>query len=131
METTNITKEQLNLFVLCGKHYVNNFKDKPSLLYNAIEELLEPAIKRLKKVERQKELVRMRLCKKTSSKHIEQDKNGRYQFTEEDHAKLLEELDAIDEQMVEMPTQIVPKGEYPEDGLSYDVKHAFKGLVIE
>jgi len=39
-------------------------------------------------------------------------------------------LDAIDEALVTIPTMIVPKGEYPELGLSYDIRQAFQGIVI-
>lgn len=126
MDTTTITKEQLNLFVVCGKHYVTNAK--ASVLKSAISELLPTALKKLKKVERQKELARLNLCKKTASRHIDLDKEGRYQYTEEDHARLLERFDEIDEETVEMPTIIVT--DYPDEGLTYDLRRGFEGIVL-
>lgn len=126
METTTITKEQLNLFVVVGKHYVTN--SKPSVLKSAIQELLPSALKKLKKVERQKELVRLHLCKKTASKHIDLDRDGRYQFTEEDNVQLLEKFDEIDEETVEMRTIIVD--DFPEEGLTYDTRRGLEGIVI-
>lgn len=126
MENVTITKEQLNLFVVCGKHYATNAK--PSVLKSTVSELLPIALKKLKKVERQKELTRLNLCKKTASKHIDLDKDGRYQFTEEDNIKLLERFDDIDEETVEMPCIIV--SEYPEEGLTFDIVRGFEGIVI-
>lgn len=123
----SITKEQLNLFVVCGKHYITSIEEK-SLLWHAINSIVPLAIKKLKKVERQKELVRLSLCKKTSSKHIDMDKNGRYQFTEEDNLKLLEKFDEIDAELVELPTNIIT--EFPEEGLTYDLRKGFEGIVI-
>lgn len=131
METTNVSKEQINLFVVCGKHYVNANRETPSVLSATVEELLDSYLKKLKKIDREKELVRMKLCKKTATKHIDQDKSGRYQFTEDDQIKLYDEFDRIDEEMVEMPCQIVPKDQIPMEGITYDVARAFKGIVME
>ena len=128
-ETTQIPKEKLNLFVLTGKHYLNGTKKK-SKLWLAVDAILPKATKMLKKVEKERELVRVNLCKKTASKHIDYDKEGRYQFTAEEFKTLQEKLDAIDEAMVAIPTIIIPKGEYPELGLSYDIRQAFQGIVI-
>lgn len=130
METVKITKERLNLFVVCGKHYVSANNSKKSLLWINLDSLLELAIKKLKKVERQKELVNMKFCKKTASRLIEYDKQGRYQFTEEDRIKILSENDLIDQEEIDIPCMIVPKGDYPEKSLTYDVRNAFKGIVI-
>jgi len=130
METTKITKSQLNLFVVAGKHYVNANQKKKSKLWVANDTILPKATKLLEKVEKQRELARVNLCKKTASKHIEYDKNGRYQFTAEDFKTLQEKLETIDDEMVTIPTMIIPKGEYPELGLSYDFRQAFQGIVI-
>lgn len=129
-ETVTITKEKLNLFVICGKHYVNHNKTKKSILWIHVNELLPLAIKKLKKVEREKELIRMKYCKKTSTKHIELNKHNGYQFTEEDNKKVLDEFDRIEQETVEMACLIVPKGEYPEGDLSFDIRDAFTGIVI-
>jgi hypothetical protein len=126
MNTTNITKEHLNRFVAVGKHYASTAED--SELKAAVMDVLEPAIKRLKKSERQRELMRLKLCKKTSTKHIERDKFGNLIFTEADNIKLLEEFDAIDAETVELPCEIVE--DFPEEGLTYDTRMAFEGIVI-
>lgn len=125
-----ITKEKLSLFVACGKYYINANQANKSLLWICIDSLLELGTKKLKKIERERDFVRMKFCKKTGSKHIEYDKRGSYQFTEEDNKKVLEEFDRIDSETLEFPTMIVPKGEYPVKGLSYDLRQAFKGIVI-
>jgi hypothetical protein len=125
-DKTQITKEQLNLFVVCGKHYVTTAES--SVLKENVNALLPSAIKKLKKVEREKELWRLNLCKKTSSKHIDRDKNGMYQFTQEDNVKLLEEFDKIDGEFIEVLSCIV--SEFPEEGLTYDIRKAFEGIVI-
>lgn len=127
MDKVSITKEKLNLFVVCGKHYTSATEEK-SELWDAIYSLVPLALKKLKKVERQKELVRISLCKKTSSKHLDMDKNNRYQFTEEDNLKLLEKFDDIDAELVEFPCQIVK--EFPEEGLTFDMRKGFEGIVI-
>jgi hypothetical protein len=128
-ETTQIPKEKLNLFVLTGKHYLNSTKKK-SRLWIAVDTILPKATKLLAKVEKEKELIRVNLCKKTASKHIDYDKNRQYQFTAEDHKTIQEKFDTIDESMVTIPCMIIPKGEYPELGLSYDIRQAFQGIVI-
>lgn len=127
---TTITKEQLNIFVVCGKHYVSaQIKDKnTNPLWQAINSLLPGAVSKLKKVERQRELARLNLCKKNSSKHIEYDKSGNYQYTEEDNISLLEKFDAINEETVQMQTHII--NDYPTEGLTYDIMQAFEGIVI-
>jgi len=130
METVKITKSQLNLFVVAGKHYVNANQKKKSKLWIAIDTILPKATKLLEKVEKERELARVNLCKKSASKHIEYDKNGRYQFTDETFKTLQEKLDAIDVAEVTIPQIIIPKGEYPELGLSYDFRQAFQGIVI-
>jgi len=128
-ETTQISKEKLNLFVLTGKHYLNGTKKK-SKLWVAVDAILPKATKLLTKVEKERELTRVNLCKKTASKHIDYDKEGRYQFTAEEFKTLQEKLEVIDEAMVAIPTMIIPKGEYPELGLSYDIRQAFQCIVI-
>jgi len=130
METVKITKAQLNLFVVAGKHYVNANQKKKSKLWIAIDSILPKATKLLEKVEKERELARVNLCKKSASKHIEYDKNGRYQFTEEAFKSLQEKLDVIDAAEVTIPQMIIPKGEYPELELSYDFRQAFQGIVI-
>lgn len=130
MTTTQITKSQLNLFVVAGKAYLNMNQKKKSRLWIAIDALLPKATKLLKRVENERELVRVNLCKKTGTKHIEYDKDGRYQFTEEAFKMLQEKLETIDEQLVAVPSMIIPKGEYPELGLSYDMRQAFENIVI-
>lgn len=129
-ELAEITKSQLNLFVVCAKHYLNNNSKKKSRLWIALDAILPKAVKLLKKVEGEKELVRVNLCKKSASKHIEYDKDGRYQFTEEAYKTLQEKLEAIEDATVKIPKMIIPKGEYPELGLTYDVRQAFQGIVI-
>jgi hypothetical protein len=130
MTTIEITKEKLNLFVICAKHYVNANITRKSMLWINADTLLPIAVKKLKKVERERDLVRMKYGKKTSTKHIEFDKKGNYQFTEDDNKKVLDEFDRIDSETVEMPIMIVPTGEYPQKGLSYDIRSAFKGILI-
>lgn len=124
-----ITKEKLNLFVVCAKGYLNANTEKKSVLTAYLDEILPSMIKKLKKVEREKELVRLKYAKKTASKHIEQDKNGRYQFTEEDNINVLEEFDRIDEETIEIEPMLVPEEDCPQD-LTFDVSDAFRGIVI-
>lgn len=124
-----ITKDQLNLFVVCAKGYLNANIGKKSVLTGHLEEILPSMIKKLKRVEREKELVRLKYAKKTASKHIDQDKEGRYQFTEEDNIKVLEEFDRIGEETVEIEPLIVSVEDCPED-LTFDVRNAFRGIVI-
>lgn len=130
MKTTEITKEELNLFAVCAKHYLNNYDGdrKANPLVRSIESILPGMMKQLKKVERQKELSRVSLCKKTASKHIEYDKSGRYQFTEEDFKKLEVQLDKIDQEKIKVLEVVIE--EFPEEGLSYDIRQAFEGIVI-
>lgn len=128
METTKISKEKLNKFVVCAKHYVSANLASKSILWINCDTLLEIAIKKLKKVDREKELVRMKYCKKTATKHIDMTKDGKFQFTEEDNKKVLDEFDRIDGEEIEMPCMIV--SEFPEKGLTYDIRDAFKGIVI-
>lgn len=131
MTTTEITKEHLNLFIVCGKHYVNSVpaeKRKENPLVPVIESVLPGMVKQLKKVERSKELFRISLCKKTAANYIEHNKNGDYQFTDKDLIKLTEELTKIDEQTIKVPCVIIE--EFPEEGLSYDLRQAFEGIVI-
>lgn len=131
-ETVKITKEQLNIFVVCAKHYISANISKKSQLWINLDNLLPLATKKLKKVEREKDLVRMKYCKKTATKHLDFNKTGNYQFTEEDNLKVLEEFDRIDAEETELPAGfIVPKGEYPEKGLTYDIRNSFKGIVID
>jgi len=130
METTKITKSQLNLFVVAGKHYLNANQSKKSKLWVAIDSILPKATKLLERVEKERELARVNLCKKSASKHIEYDKSSRYQFTAEDFKTLQEKLEIIDAAEVTIPQIIIPKGEYPELGLSYDFRQAFQGIVI-
>lgn len=130
METIEITKEKVNKFVIAGKHYINANIAKKSVLWINVDILLEMYVKKLKGIERDRDYVRMKFCKKTGTKHIEMTKYNGYQFTEEDNKKVLTEFDRIDSELVDMPIQIVPKGEYPEKGLSYDIRDAFRGIVI-
>jgi hypothetical protein len=126
MEKTSIKKEQLNLFVWAGKQYLIDREE--SELTKAIESILPEAINKLKKVERDRDLFRITLAKKTGSKHLELDKNGRYQHTEEDTKKIWEKMDEIDEQEVKLSSHIIK--EYPTEDISYDMKRAFQSIVI-
>ena len=128
--TVTITKEKLNKFVVCGKHYVTANMANKSLLWIHVDTLLETAIKKLKKIEREKDYVRMKYCKKTATKHIDLSKFDKYQFTEEDNTTVLKEFDRIDAEEIDFPCMIVPKGQYPEKGLTYDIRDSFKGIVI-
>lgn len=128
METTKVTKERVNLFVICGKHYLNN--TQKNKLWGAVDNILPSMVSILKKAEKKKEFVRLSLCKKTATKHVELDKAGRYQYTEEDNKKLINELEAIDNELVDVPVIIVPEGDYPEEGMTYDMRKAFEGIVI-
>lgn len=130
METIEITKEKVNKFVVAGKFYINANIAKKSVLWVNVDTLLETYIDKLKKIDRERDYVRMKFCKKTNTQHIEFTKNGSYQFKEDDNKKVLDEFDRIDKELVEMPILIVPKGQYPEKGLSYDIRDAFKGIVI-
>jgi len=126
METTKITKERLNLFVICGKHYLNN--TPKNNLWGAVDTILPHMVALLKKVEKKKEFIRLSLCKKTGTKHVELDKSGRYQYTEDDNKKLIDQLEAVDNELVDVPVIIAEN--YPEDGLTYDMRKAFEGIVI-
>jgi len=123
-ETTQIPKEKLNLFVVTGKHYLNSTKKK-SKLWVAVDAILPKAIKLLTKVEKERELARVNLCKKTASKHIEYDKNGRYQFTAEDYKTLQEKLDAIDGQSNQLKLQ----GKSEKDILNLKVKQTEQAIT--
>jgi len=126
METTKITKERLNLFVICGKHYINN--TPKNNLWGAVDTILPNMVSLLKKVEKKKEFIRLNLCKKTATKHVELDKNGRYQYTEDDNRRLIERLEEVDNELVDVPVIIVE--DYPSDGMTYDIRKAFEGIVI-
>lgn len=130
METVQITKEKLNKFAVAGKYYHTKHNASKSQLWMAIDALLELAQKKLKKIEQQKDLTRVQLCKKDKSQYIEYDKKGGYQFTEEKYKELVEKLNIIDNELVEMPIQIIPKGQYPEKDLTFDLRDAFRGIVI-
>ncbi len=126
MEKAKITKEQLNLFVYAGKQYLINRED--SELTKAIEAILPEATKKLKKVERTRDLFKISLAKKTASKHIDLDKNGRYQHTEEDTKKIWEKMDEIDEEEVQLSSHVII--DYPTEDITYDMKRAFQSVVI-
>ena len=126
-DKVTITKEQLDLFVRAGKAYCSTLGE--SIIKANIEEILDVAIKKLKKVERQAEMYRLKYAKKTSSKHIDRDKHGNYQFTEEDMNSLQNDLDAMNEELVTLPCLIVEKKDIPDD-LSYDLRNAFAGIVL-
>lgn len=123
---TEITKEQLNLFVLAGKAYLHD--REPSQLTMAIESLLPEAIKKLKKVERDRDMFRISLAKKTASKHLELDKNGRHQYTEEDTKKIWARMDEIDAEKITMHSCVVV--DYPTEDITYDTKRGFQSIVI-
>ena len=125
-DKTTITKEQLNTFIVAGKYYLNDREE--SELTKAIESILPEAINKLKKVERQRDMFRISLAKKTASKHIELDKNGRHQYTEDDTKKIWDKMDEIDKEEIQIHACIVT--EYPTEDISYDMKRAFSGIVI-
>ena len=125
---TKITKEQLNLFVVCGKHFIMNVDSDNNPLVSAIEDILPEAIEKLKKVERQKNLYRISLAKKTASKHLELDKHGNHMYTEEDTKKIWAKLDEIEKEEVTISTHVIE--EHPSEGMTYDIKMAFSGIVI-
>ncbi len=127
-DTISISNEKLNTFVLCAKHYLMDAPD--SELKTAAEDVLEPAIKKLKKFERGLELLRLKYCKKTATKHIDRDRNKEYQYTEDDYKNLLGAIDDLSELMVKIPTSIVDLDGVPQDGLSSDILRAFEGIII-
>lgn len=122
-----ITFEQLNLFVLCGKQYASSAEE--SILKIAVEELLPVALGKLKKYEQSLEKIRARYAKKTASKHIERDKYNNYQFTEKDLEDLTEAVNKTSLETTDLPYNIID-GEYPTDGLTWDMRMAFEGIVI-
>jgi primosomal protein N' len=126
MDKTTITKEQLNLFVFASKQYLSNTEE--SDLSKAIEAILPSAIEKLKKVDRKRDLFKISLAKKTNSKHIDLDKNGRYQHTEEDTKKIWAKMDEIDKEEVMISCHVIEK--YPTDGITFDMKRAFQSVVI-
>lgn len=128
MDKTTITKDQLNLFVWAGKQYLVNREE--SELTKAIESILPQAIKKLQKVERQRDLFKISLAKKTNSKHIDLDKNGRYQHTEDDTKKIWDKMDEIDAETVTLNCHVVPDKDYPKEDITFDMKRAFQSIVI-
>ena len=139
METTEITKEKLDRFVLCAKHYVNNNKRHmidgnknrtENVLWIAIDSILPKMVTKLKKVEKEKEFLRLNLCKKTATKHVDLDKNGRYQYTEEDNVTLINKVEQIEKQIIKVPSMLIAEDSVPEEGLTYDMRKAFEGIVI-
>ena len=100
------------------------------MLWGALDTILPQMINKLKKVEKKKEFVRLHLCKKTPSKHVELDKNGRYQYTQDDNIKLINDLEAIDNELVEVLAIIIPEDQVPDEGITYDMRKAFEGIVI-
>ena len=127
-DKTKITKEQLNLFIVCGKHFIMNVDSENNPLVPAIEAILPEATEKLKKVERQKNLFRISLAKKTASKHLEVDKHGNHMYTEEDTKKIWDKMDEIDKEEVNLTCNVIK--DHPSEGLSYDIKMAFSGIVI-
>lgn len=126
MNKTEITKEQLNLFVWAGKQYLINREE--SELTKSIESILPEAIKKLQKVDRARDLFKVSLAKKTNSKHIDLDKNGRYQHTEDDTKKIWAKMDEIDEEIVTISAHVV--SDYPKEDITFDMKRAFQSIVI-
>ncbi len=126
MEKTTITKEQLNLFVWAGKQYLINREG--SELTKAIEAILPEGIKKLQKTERARDLFKISLAKKTNSKHIDLDKNGRYQHTEDDTKKIWEKMDEIDAETIQLSCHVIK--DYPTEDITFDMKRAFQSIVI-
>lgn len=124
--TTKITNERLNLFVLCGKAYVNG--NPKSKLWFAVDKILKIALKLLKKVDQRKEEKRMEFASKKEKGIFDLNPNGGWQFTDESWKKLVEALQVIDEDLAELPTHIVT--EYDEKALSFDLRANFEGIVI-
>lgn len=123
-----ITNERLNLFVLCGKHYVNNAPK--SKLWYAVDKLLKIAIRMLKKVDEKKNEKRMDRAVKLDKGVLDLTIDGSFKYNLEGHKLLIAELRAIDDETVEMPTHIVT--EYDDDPklISFDMRNAFEGIVI-
>ena len=125
-----ITNEQLNLFVVCGKHYLNTAPK--SKLWFSVDKILKIAIKKLKKVEDKKDDLRRECALKLDKGVFDTKENGAFKYDVEGQKKLIAGLLLIDEETLEIPSHIVPEGEYNDDPklISFDVRNAFEGIVI-
>ncbi len=126
--TIKISKEELNSFVSFGKAYVNTFVR--SKLWFAIDKILRVTIKKLKKVEKEREEKRAEFAVKKDKGVYDLTPNGRWQFDEEGLKKLNAALEALEIEEIEIPTHVIPDGEYEESNLTFDFRDAFEGIVI-
>jgi len=124
----NITNEQLNIFVLCGKAFTTN--TPKSKLWFAVDKITKVAHKKLKNVEREKEAKRREFAMTKEKGIYDLDDKGQFQFTPDGLNNLLKAFEEIDQKEVEIPIHIIPAGEYDEKTLTFDVRQAFEGIVI-
>lgn len=132
METKKIiiTNEKLALFCTVGKHYLNTAPR--SKLWFAVDKILKKALKLLAKLEEKKNEIRREFALKKDKGVFDTGEGGIFQFTEESHNKLVKKINDLDEETVEIPTHIIPDGQYDDDPkvLSFDTRNGFEGIVI-
>ncbi len=126
----SITNERLNLFVTCGKHYLNN--TKKSKLWFAVDKILKGAVKQLKKVNERKDEVRREFALKLDKGVFDTNENGTFKYDVEGNKKIVAALAVIDAETCEINTHIIPEGQYDDNPelLSFDIRNAFEGIVI-
>jgi hypothetical protein len=123
-----ITNEQLNLFVLCAKHYVNN--SPKSKLWYAVDKILKGALKQLKKVDERKAEKKRERAIKLEKGVFDLRLDGTFKYDLEGERLLVEDLNAIDQETVEIKTHVIT--DYDDDPklISFDMRNAFEGIVI-
>lgn len=126
--TTKITNEQLNTFTVCARAYLN--AAPKSKLWFAVDKILKVSIKKLKKVEELKEEKRREFALKKDKGVFDLTPDGKWQFDDAGYKNLISALSAIDETEVEIPTHIIPEGDYDDKIISFDIRNNFEGIVI-
>jgi len=124
-----LTNKQLNLFVICGKQYLNTAPAKTKLWY-AVDKILKKSLKKLEEVDEIKNEKRRDHALTTDKGVFDTNENGTFKYTLAGNKKLMSELTEIENKEVEIDTHIVT--EYDDDPkiLSFDIRRAFEGIVI-
>jgi hypothetical protein len=126
-----VSPDKLNRFIIAGKHYAS--VTPLSKLRIAVEKILQPSIKKLKKVEEKKNELRREYALKLEKGVFNLDANGNLKYDEQGLKNLNEKLSEFDDNPdneVEITPHIIAEGDYDEAQLSYDMRTAFMGLVI-
>jgi len=129
-DKTTITNERLNLFVVVGKHFLSNPKKFPkSDLWYAVDKLVKKGLKKLKKVEEEKQKKRREVAVKLDKGIYDLTADGNFKWTDENYEKHVAACAEIDEkEVVDFEPHIV--NVYDDSEFSFDIRNAFEGIVI-